>query len=260
MRFRFPARQLICLLLCIPLLITLAIPVCAKPASLDITYLNAAPVYYRPSDTSSQIGYFPHGSELTVLGQQGAYYEIDCYDMAGFLHERFVLSANGKYYVNCSVVSGDAFLVRPLPVAMHLQRRIYSLSLAQSGVPYVYGGTSPRGFDCSGFTQYIFDQVGISIPRSCDGQLGAGLIISKEQLRCGDLVLFQRTTAYRGIATHVGIYLGDGKLIHAGSRGITVVDLESAYFREHYLCARRILSVESVKPEITSAATFSLGK
>ncbi len=260
MKSHFPARQLFCLLLCVPLFLMLAIPVSAKPASLDISYLHAAPVYYRPSDTSAQIGYFPHGTELTVLGQQGTYYRIDCYDMTGFLHESFVMSANGKYYVNCAAVSSSAFLERPISSAILLQRRIHTLSIGQVGVPYVSGGTSPRGFDCSGFTQYIFRQIGISIPRTCDGQLGAGLIIPKENLRCGDLVLFQRTTSHRGISTHVGIYLGEGKLIHAGSRGITVVDLESTYFREHYLCARRIISVESIQPEIASAATFSFGR
>lgn len=261
MRSRFLNRKLLCLLLCVPLLLALAIPVSAKPDTLDLTYLDAAPVYYRASDTSTRIGYLLHGTELTVLGRQGAYYHIDCYDMTGFLHERFVIFDNNQYRVNYRANTSDnkIFLEHPISVGILLQRRVYALSTAQTGVPYVTGGTSPQGFDCSGFTQYIFKQIGVSIPRSCDEQLGAGLIIPKEKLRCGDLVLFQRTTSQRGIATHVGIYLGEGKLIHAGSRGITVVDLESSYFQIHYLCARRIISIERMQPDFISAATFTSG-
>ena len=258
MRSHFLTRRLLCLLLCAVTLLLPAVTVSAKPAFLDLSYLQVASVYYRSDDTSTCIGYLPHETELTVLGQQGEYYHIDCYDMTGFLHESFVAQRNDKYYVCAHSTSGDLFLERPISSALLLQRRVHTLSIAQVGVPYVSGGTSPRGFDCSGFTQYIFRQLGISIPRTCDGQLSAGLIIPKEKLRCGDLVLFQRTTSHRGISTHVGIYLGEGKLIHAGSKGITVVDLESTYFRTHYLCARRILRVESLRPEFSTAATFSL--
>lgn len=238
-------------------MIVLTIPVSAKPASLELIYLKAAPVFYRATDASTCIGYLPQDTVLTVLDQQDEYYLIDCYDMTGFIHQRFVRFDNGEYRVSYS--ANTPFLQRPVSVGFLLQRRIYALSTAQLGVPYVSGGSSPRGFDCSGFTQYVFAQIGITIPRTCDGQLGIGLIIPKESLRCGDLVLFQRTTSHPGISTHVGIYLGDGKLIHAGSQGITVVELESSYFQTHYLCARRIIPVEGMQPELICAATFAAG-
>lgn len=247
-----------CLLLCLSTILVLALPVSAKPASLQISYVDAAPVYYRASDASTRIGYLPHGTQLTVLGSQGEYYLIDCYDMNGFIHDSLVSVLGEEYYVNCLTNRSPviSFLERPVHIAVQLQRRIHTLSTAQTGVPYVSGGSSPRGFDCSGFTQYIYGQLDIAIPRTCDAQLGAGLIIAKENLRCGDLVLFQRTTSHPGITTHVGIYLGDGKLIHAGSRGITVVDLESSYFKEHYLCARRIILSENIQPVLPSAVSL----
>lgn len=249
-------KRLICLLLCVSVILTVALPVFAKNVSLS--FLDAAPVYYRPSSNSTIIGYMRQGTELTVLNRQGQYYQIDCYDMNGFIHTDYAEERNGKYYVNLPANSPDAetFLERPIGNAIVLQRRLYSLATEQIGVPYVSGGTGPRGFDCSGFTQYVYRRLGISIPRTCDGQLGIGLIIPKENLQCGDLVLFQRTTSHRGITTHVGIYLGDGKLIHAGGKGITVVELDSAYFAEHYLCSRRIILSERVTLDVASAASL----
>lgn len=240
-------KRLLHLLLCLVAILPMALPVYAKPA---IPPVDAAPVRYKASNNATIIGYMLHDTELTVLDRQGQFYRIDCYDMTGFIHTAHVVKRNDQYYVNLPKFHIEAahFSKQSIGDGILMQRRLYTYALAQVGVPYVSGGTSPRGFDCSGFTQYIYNQLGISIPRSCDGQLGSGLIIPKEELQSGDLVLFQRTTAQRGISTHVGIYLGDGKLIHAGGRGITVVDLDSAYFVEHYLCARRIILSE--KPHI----------
>jgi hypothetical protein len=240
------------------MILILALPVSAKPNDLTLTYIQGAPVYYRATSDSTCIGYFSHGTALTVFDQVGEYYRVDCYDMIGYLHADFVLNVSGTYYVNCPAnhKAVNTFLERPIGVTITLQRRLYAKAVEQVGVRYLSGGTSAKGFDCSGFTQYIYGLLDISIPRTCDGQLGAGLIIPKENLQCGDLVLFQRTTSYRGISTHVGIYLGDGKLIHAGSKGITIVDLESSYFSQHYLCSRRILVSQKVQWQLPSAAAF----
>ena len=251
MRNHIRIKRLVLALLCLTIFLALPLPVSAKHAEISIVPQWAAPVHHRPNSSSALIGYLLPDTQLTILGQQGAYYQIDCYDMTGFIHQSFVKDSGNKYYVNRSVFHPDAkgFFAQSIRQSILLQRRLYSLALKQVGVPYVSGGTSPRGFDCSGFTQYIYSQLDISIPRSCDSQLGFGIIIPKEQLQCGDLVLFQRTTTQPGLSTHVGIYLGDGKLIHAGGRGITVVDLNSTYFTQHYLCARRIIL--SLRPEIT---------
>lgn len=244
-------KRLALALLCLTVFLAFPLPVSAKPVEISVAPQWTAPVYHRPNNNSALIGYLLPDTELTVLSHQGVFYQIDCYDMIGFIHQSFVKNTGDRYYVNRSVFHPDAksFFVQPIRQSIFLQRRLYSLALSQVGVPYVSGGTSPRGFDCSGFTQYIYAQLGISIPRSCDSQLGYGIIIPKEQLQCGDLVLFQRTTAQPGLSTHVGIYLGEGKLIHAGGKGITVVDLNSAYFTQHYLCARRIILPQ--RPEIS---------
>ncbi len=248
-------KRLLCLLFCLGTVISTALPVFAKP--ILPSPVDAAPVYYQASSNSTVIGYLPQNSEVTVLARYGEYYRIDCYDMTGFISKELIALENERYYVNlpADYTGTEQFFEHPIGKGIVRQRQLYTYALAQVGVPYVSGGTSPRGFDCSGFTQYIYGQLGITIPRTCDGQLGSGLIIPKEKLQCGDLVLFQRTTSHRGISTHVGIYLGDGKLIHAGGRGITVVDLNSAYFTEHYLCARRIIVSETPSVTIPSVAS-----
>lgn len=107
------------------------------------------------------------------------------------------------------------------------------------GVPYVFGGTSPYGFDCSGYVQYVFAKSGISLPRTADVQYEVGTPISTTDLVSGDLVFF---STYTYGASHVGIYVGDGRFIHASSsRGVTVDSLGSSYWSSHYIGARRIL-------------------
>ena len=104
---------------------------------------------------------------------------------------------------------------------------------------YVFGGTSPYGFDCSGYVQYVFANAGISLPRTADVQYEVGMPISTTELVAGDLVFF---STYTYGASHVGIYLGDNSFIHASSsRGISVDSLGSSYWSSHYIGARRIL-------------------
>ena len=117
---------------------------------------------------------------------------------------------------------------------------IVSHALKQVGVPYRYGGNSPRhGFDCSGFVRYVYKQVGVALPRTTEGMSQVGVPIRRRELEPGDLVFFDTR---RKPFSHVGIYLGDQKFIHAPARGGTVelVDMQRNYWRERYMGARRI--------------------
>ncbi|MFC0559938.1 C40 family peptidase [Halalkalibacter alkalisediminis] len=103
------------------------------------------------------------------------------------------------------------------------------------GTPYVLGGTSPVGFDCSGFIQYVFNKHGKNLPRTTTDLYQEGQPVSN--LQPGDIVFF---TTYKNGSFHAGIYLGDRSFIHAGSStGVTTASLEQPYWSQRYLGAKR---------------------
>ena len=109
------------------------------------------------------------------------------------------------------------------------------------GTPYVYGGSTPAGFDCSGFTQYVMaNSIGVSLNRTAQAQAAQGYWVSRDQLQMGDLVFFG--TGSNNI-THVGIYTADGMLIHSPRPGQTVSydSLNTPYYTQNYVVARRFI-------------------
>jgi len=119
------------------------------------------------------------------------------------------------------------------------QPAVVRRALGYLGTRYRYGASGARGFDCSGFTSYIYRQHGISLPHNSAAQYRVGKPVSRSELRPGDLVFF-RTRGNR--ISHVGIYIGNGKFVHASSaRGRVRVDtLTSGYYHQRYVGARRI--------------------
>ncbi len=107
--------------------------------------------------------------------------------------------------------------------------------------PYVYGGASPSGFDCSGFVYYVYGTFGISVGRTPDAQHSAGTPVDKANLQPGDIVLFANT--YSSGISHSGIYAGNGQFIHSPNSRSTVSysDLTSGYWSEHFYCGIRVV-------------------
>jgi cell wall-associated NlpC family hydrolase len=117
--------------------------------------------------------------------------------------------------------------------------RMLRTAHTQLGTRYRSGGCDPNsGFDCSGFTTWVFNRYGIHLPRSSREQYQVGSMVAKNNLRKGDLVFFR---SKRGV-NHVGIYLEDGKFIHSASSGknVTISHLEEDYWRTHYAGGRRV--------------------
>ena len=115
------------------------------------------------------------------------------------------------------------------------------------GMPYVRGGSSPKGFDCSGFVRYVFGSMGIDLDRTSGSQARQGDPIDLAHIQPGDLLFFSTRGMRKGIS-HVGIYLGEGRFIHASSwRGpgkhcVKLADLATSYFSERLVAARRVVT------------------
>lgn len=122
------------------------------------------------------------------------------------------------------------------------------------GVPYKWGGnTAETGFDCSGFVRSVYEQsVGLLLPRKAEQQASATETISKSDLKPGDLVFFN---TMRRAFSHVGIYVGDGKFIHAPKAGaeVRVESMSLSYWRHRFDGARRVAAAQSAPPEQSAA-------
>lgn len=118
-------------------------------------------------------------------------------------------------------------------------KEIVSRAAKYKGVPYVFGGTTTNGFDCSGYVQYVFKDCKAKLPRLADEQALQGIFVTQKQLRPGDLVFF---TTYAAGASHVGIYAGDGQFWSASSsKGVMLSSLKDDYWKQRYYGARRVL-------------------
>ena len=139
--------------------------------------------------------------------------------------------------------------------AITVERRVLRTAKRYLGTRYRMGGTKPSAFDCSGFVRYVFGKHGVELPRTAREQssVGRAVAVGADSLRVGDLLFFRTP---RGRASHVAIYAGDGRIIHAsaGSRRVRYDDLASArgrWFVEHLTRVRRVLLLTSDRSEAT---------
>lgn len=111
-------------------------------------------------------------------------------------------------------------------------------ALGQVGRPYVYGGTTPDGFDCSGLVQYSYAQAGIKLPRTTSDQLKTGKRISLSSAQPGDLLFYDMNGGL-----HVALYVGDGRAVHAPARGrqVIVAPVDIEYWQRSFITAIRVL-------------------
>lgn len=176
-----------------------------------------------PSTTYGSQGLLLKGTVVTVRGTEGDWVKIEYNGATGYVYSAYI--SIGAEKINSSV-TGDEILE-------------YASQFI--GVPYLYGGSTPLGFDCSGLTQYVYKHFGISIPRTAASQYSAYPKVSRDQLQKGDLVFF--TGPGSSSIQHVGIYAGDGKFIDAPSSGkyVRYDSLYSTYYNTYYYGAVRVL-------------------
>ena len=178
----------------------------------------------QPSTDSSILTKVYAGSTVELISLEDGWYVMNCDGVAGYISAEYVYPYNPAA---ASAVGAEAV----------------ELAMGYMGVPYVYGGSSASGFDCSGFTMYIYGLLGYSLPHSATSQWeSVGTYVERSDLQPGDLVLFCDPSRSNGKAcSHVGIYIGNNEFIHASSSdGVRINSLDESYYNGYYKGAKRL--------------------
>lgn len=244
LRLRKLAVAAICLVLGL-LALTRSAEATLQVASDGAHFSYTTLVHCRASTGSTVLGQMEDGSAVTVLGETEYFYKVDCFGTTGYIVKaQLAQKKDGNYYIACNPESSQTKKMdHTTPAdAVSLRADILAVTKRQLGSRYVYGAASPGAFDCSGLTSYVYRNMGYGIHRTADYQMQDGLVIAKENLQAGDLVFF-RASGSPWLASHVGIYAGDGKFIHASSsRGVIYSSLSQSYYYGTYVGARRIVN------------------
>lgn len=192
-------------------------------------YGNANPNCYvvnvraKPTTASSVLTTINSSDIVNIIGINSGWYKITTTNgITGYIRGDLlkITAAAGSFMPNTSA-------------------NVVSTALKYIGVPYVWGGSSAAGFDCSGFTQYVFKQHSYYLNRTAASQYSNGVVVNRANLLPGDLVFFERTYATNGIS-HVGIYIGNNQFIHAGNSGVAIASLNENYYASRYCGACRV--------------------
>lgn len=225
-------------------------------------YINSSSVNVRkgPSTETEIVTTLILNTGVTITAQTDEWYKITYGDYTGYIYKPLIsetltvtnrgnevrqpeiqeeapIESNEQTVENSS--TSDE--ITSVPSSNTDGEKIVSFAKQYLGYRYVYGGTKPStGFDCSGFIHYVFNSCGYSISRSLSAQANTGVAVSKAELQPGDVVFFNNTSS--GALGHVGIYIGNGTMIHAANsnRGVVTDTINSGYYNTYYYTARRI--------------------
>ena len=215
----------------------------AGKVTADVLNIRSA-----PKSGSTSLGTVSYGAVVTVTGIEGSWFAVSYNGVSGYVASQYVLicspsTADTSAPETPEETPAETPAETPTdnPAATVSGSEIVSLAQQYLGVPYVYGGSSSSGFDCSGFTMYVFSQLGVKLPHGATSQLSYGASVSRSELQPGDLVFFQD---YGAVASHVGIYIGGDQFIHASSsyyngHCVVISSLTETYYNSHYYTARR---------------------
>ena len=189
-----------------------------------------------PSTSYSVITTLANGTQVTVKSTSDGWSKITSGSVTGYVSSQYLSSTKPS----TGSSTGDSTSSSTSTSAS----KVVAFAKTLLGKPYVWGAQGPNGFDCSGFTYYVFkNSAGITLPRTSSEQSKYGTAVSKSNLKAGDLVFFDTVGANNGVVTHVGLYIGDGQIIHAasGQGKVVINNLNSSYYVNAYVNARRVL-------------------
>ncbi len=209
----------------------------------SIGYVTSSIVNIRrgPGTNYKILSQASRGKKVTILSKSGKWYFISYLGVSGWMHSNHINS-------DISIPNKDKIQTTPVkPVkeavtgTSGMRNKVASHASKFIGTPYKYGGTDlTRGVDCSGFILSIMSQFDIHVPRTSLSQSKFGQPVNKSELLPGDLVFFDTRKKMTGTVSHVGLYIGDGKIIHAGSKGVVINTLDQNYYKNRYVKARRV--------------------
>lgn len=190
----------------------------------------------QPNTSCSIIGSLYNGATVTILSSENGWYKATYNGKTGYISADYVTVTSGQ--ASDSAVSKPSNSVSYNGTSAK-RKAVIEYAAQFLGTPYVYGGSTPSGFDCSGFTSYVFANTVGSIPRVAQAQFDATTRVSMSELKPGDLVFFGSSASS---ISHVGIYVGDGKFIHSPHTGDVVkYDSLSGYYSNRFQGGGRVI-------------------
>lgn len=221
-----------------------------------------------PNTTSEELDSLKKNDKVEIIGQTGNWYQIKINGGTGYVSAKYIsdtkvaetTSRSGNTLKNSTTTTvketeqktetpATTATTATTSTAISTQSAsgttgtaVVSYAKQYLGCKYVSGGSSPStGFDCSGFTTYVYKHFGISLNRSSRDQIKNGIAVAKSDLQPGDIVIFNNSG--NTSIGHVGIYIGNGNFIHAANsrEGVVITSLSSSYYQKRYVGARRVI-------------------
>ena len=220
--------------------------------TVQVVTEDGAALRLRSTANGDIVGTMPHRAQVEVVsgsveagGQR--WYKVSYEGQSGYAlgaYLRPITQVNLQALRDTTSRSGaraEAPARPSAPAASNRGQLIVQTAMKYRGARYAWGGTTPAGFDCSGFVRYVVrEAIGVDVGRDTFAQINAGVPVSAKDLQPGDIVFQQNT--YRWGLSHVGIYIGNGKMINAQSEsaGVAITDIWNAYWGPRYYAARRL--------------------
>ncbi len=228
-------------------------------------YVNASSIYVRsePSTSSDILTSLIKNTDVIVTGESGDWYKVKYGDFSGYIYKELLSDTKAEETNRGGIVDRNSEQTEQEEQTKQpetsdtnqteeqetqsstssIGEQITQYAKQYLGCPYVYGGSGPKTFDCSGFTMYVYSNFGYSLSHSATAQSKLGTYVEKENLQPGDLVFFLDYETMDGIG-HCGIYIGDGNFIHASSGTgycVKISTLTSGSYLNRYATARRLI-------------------